>query len=127
MAAPALSPDTAWRISADAGPFRSESFGVERLESHARDLAVALATVDGAEDPTFFKRFAANAAALRQANAIMSQASQSEGGIGQDAEWLIDNFYIVEEQLREIRDDLPRPFYRELPKTAAGEARVQAL
>lgn len=129
MAASATSPDTAWRLSADAAPFRAEPFGVERLEQHARDLAEALAaaTVDGAEDPTFFTRFAANAAALRQANAIISQASQRGEALGQDAEWLIDNFYIVEEQLREIRDDLPRPFYRELPKTAAGEARVQAL
>ena len=36
------------------------------------------------------------------------------------AEWLVDNFYIVEEQLREIRDDLPPGFYRKLPKLAAG-------
>ena len=44
-----------------------------------------------------------------------------------DAEWLIDNFYIVEEQLREIHDDLPRRYYRELPKSAFGEPRVYSL
>ena len=44
-----------------------------------------------------------------------------------DAEWLLDNFYVVEEQLREIRDDLPRSFYRELPKTASGTPRIQAI
>ena len=32
----------------------------------------------------------------------------------------MDNFFIVEEQLREIRDDLPSGFYRKLPKLAAG-------
>src|SRR5439155_15532239 len=37
------------------------------------------------------------------------------------AEWLVDNFHIVEEQVREIREDLPRGYYRELPKLAAGD------
>ena len=32
------------------------------------------------------------------------------------AEWLVDNFPIVDEQLREIRDDLPPDYYRELPE-----------
>ncbi len=41
-----------------------------------------------------------------------------------EAEWLLDNFYVVEEQLREIRDDLPRGFYRELPKASSGYPRV---
>src|SRR5207245_1398565 len=36
------------------------------------------------------------------------------------AEWLVDNFHIVDDQLRQIREDLPRRFYRELPKLAAG-------
>ena len=36
------------------------------------------------------------------------------------AEWLVDNFHLVEEQLREIREDLPPGFYRELPKLADG-------
>src|SRR5581483_2251701 len=36
------------------------------------------------------------------------------------AEWLVDNFHIVDEQVREIREDLPRGYYRELPKLANG-------
>src|SRR5438093_1574807 len=39
------------------------------------------------------------------------------------AEWLVDNFHVVEDQLREIRDDLPAGFYRELPKLAEGPHR----
>jgi hypothetical protein len=37
------------------------------------------------------------------------------------AEWLVDNYHIVEEQLREIREDLPKSYYHELPKLASGE------
>ncbi|HLF82643.1 MAG TPA: carbohydrate-binding protein, partial [Blastocatellia bacterium] len=36
-------------------------------------------------------------------------------------EWLVDNFHIIEEQLREIRRDLPKGYYRELPKLESGE------
>src|SRR6266699_3616465 len=39
------------------------------------------------------------------------------------AEWLVDNFHIVEEQVREIREDLPKSYYHELPKLAAGDFR----
>jgi len=35
-------------------------------------------------------------------------------------EWFLDNFHIVDEQLREIRDHLPESYYRRLPKIAAG-------
>ena len=36
------------------------------------------------------------------------------------AEWLLDNYHVVEEQIREIRDDLPPGYYRQLPKLAEG-------
>ncbi|HEY0783283.1 MAG TPA: hypothetical protein VGE98_12565, partial [Thermoanaerobaculia bacterium] len=47
------------------------------------------------------------------------------------AEWLVDNFHLVDEQLRAIREDLPAAFYRELPRLAdepfRGYPRVYAL
>ncbi len=36
------------------------------------------------------------------------------------AEWLLDNFHVVDEQIRDIRDHLPRGYYRLLPKIAEG-------
>ena len=49
------------------------------------------------------------AAAVREGRAITPAA-----------EWLVDNFHVVRQQIREIRDDLPRGFYRQLPKLADG-------
>ena len=51
---------------------------------------------------------------------MLAQAIKDERSITPAAEWLVDNFHIVEEQLREIRDDLPTDYYRELPKLAGG-------
>ncbi|MDX3928377.1 MAG: glucoamylase family protein [Shinella sp.] len=37
------------------------------------------------------------------------------------AEWLLDNYYIVEEAIQEVRRDFPRRFYRQLPTMFVGE------
>ena len=48
-----------------------------------------------------------------------------------DAEWLVDNFYIIEDSLREVRRDLRPGYDEQLPKLAAlplgGYPRVYAL
>ncbi len=36
------------------------------------------------------------------------------------AEWLLDNHYIIEEAIHEVRRDFPRRFYRELPLMKVG-------
>ncbi len=51
----------------------------------------------------------------------MSDAVRRERVISPAAEWLVDNFHIVEEQVREIREDLPFGYYFELPKLPRGD------
>ena len=36
------------------------------------------------------------------------------------AEWLVDNYHLVERQIHDIRSDLPPGYYRQLPKLADG-------
>ena len=45
---------------------------------------------------------------------------RQKGQITQAEQWLLDNFHIVDGQIREIRDHLPRSFYKLLPKIADG-------
>ena len=51
----------------------------------------------------------------------IAEAIRKKQAISPAAEWLVDNFHIVEEQLREIRQDLPKSFYRQLPKLRGGD------
>jgi cyclic beta-1,2-glucan synthetase len=37
------------------------------------------------------------------------------------SEWFLDNFHIIEDQLRSIKRDLPKDFYDELPKIKSGQ------
>jgi cyclic beta-1,2-glucan glucanotransferase len=61
-----------------------------------------------------------NGRVLRESYRVIAHAIREERAITPAAEWLVDNFHVVDEQLREIRDDLPPGFYRELPKLAEG-------
>ena len=40
--------------------------------------------------------------------------------MGPAGEWLLDNLHVVQEHIREVRESLPRGYYRELPELAGG-------
>ena len=101
-------------------PIRAELFSVERLEQHAESLAAAQTVTDQAAGRPLISRVADNGRSLLESYRAVARAIKSEHAITPAAEWLVDNFYIVEEQLREIRDDLPPGYYRKLPKLAEG-------
>jgi len=52
---------------------------------------------------------------LREAHAYIGALASTGYDITPAAEWLLDNFHLVEAQLKEIRQGLPRSFYRALP------------
>ncbi len=102
-------------------PILAELFSVERLEQHARTLAAAQTVTDTPrEGQAVGPRIADNGRVLLDAYRVLARAIKDERVITPAAEWLVDNFPIVDEQLREIRDDLPPDYYRELPKLADG-------
>ena len=102
-------------------PIRAELFSVERLEQHAESLAAAqTVTTDLEAGRPLISRVAENGRILLECYRATAKAIQNEQTITPAGEWLVDNFYIVEEQLREIRDDLPIGFYRQLPKLSSG-------
>ena len=66
------------------------------------------------------RRLRDNQRALRAAYRETVEAVREERTITPAANWLLDNFHVVEEQVREIRVDLPPRFYRQLPKLMEG-------
>ncbi|WP_237355721.1 GH36-type glycosyl hydrolase domain-containing protein [Xanthobacter sp. YC-JY1] len=112
--APASSP---W----DQQPIREELFGAERLEEHARSLASAqMVEPRLARGHALSARLADNGAILLAAYRAIATSVAEGGAITPSAEWLIDNYHLVEKQIREIRSDLPPGYYRQLPKLAGG-------
>ena len=99
----------------------AELFGIERLEQHAESLASAQPiTTRSNTGRRLATRLRENGRVLLDTYRVIAVAIREERSITPAAEWLVENFHIVEEQIREIRDDLPRGFYRQLPKLADG-------
>jgi cyclic beta-1,2-glucan synthetase len=104
------------------GPIRGEIFSVERLEEYATYLATELKiSTDPKIGKPLLPRMRQNGAELLESYRTLTQGIHNKETIPPGAEWLVDNFHIVEDQLREIRQDLPLQFYKELPKLAQGE------
>jgi cyclic beta-1,2-glucan synthetase len=102
-------------------PIRAELFSLERLEQHAESLAAAQAiTNEPSRGRPLIPRVMDNGRVLLDTYRSIAREIHEEQTITPAAEWLVDNFHIVDEQLREIRDDLPRGYYHKLPKLVSG-------
>ena len=97
-------------------PIRSEIFGLLRFAQHGHSLgethrASAAATGAG----TFFPRLRDNIQVLREAHGYISLQASTGYDISPAAEWLLDNFHLIEAQLKEIHEGLPKSYFRALP------------
>ena len=119
--------DRARRRRSSASPWsndeilRAELFSIERLEQHAASLAVAQRITNRPiARRTLGVRLRDNEAVFLEAYRDIAAATGEGHAMTPAAEWLLDNYHLVEEQIREIRDDLPPGYYRQLPKLADG-------
>ena len=106
-------------------PIRDELFGAKRFEDHGRSLAAAQPvkpftgkTAHRDTGPTFFPRVEENIAALRQAYDYIAVSSRRGHHVTPAAQWLLDNFHLIEAQLQQIEDGVSQRYYADLPKLA---------
>jgi len=102
-------------------PIRAELFSIERLEQHAESLARAQRVTSQPErGRRLANRLSDNTKVLNQTYRTIVHANSTRQPVTPAAEWLMDNFHIIDEQVREIKNDLPPGFYRRLPKLSDG-------
>ncbi len=111
-------PESPW---SSHGIIREELFSIERLEEHAASLAVAQRVTDRSTPGRLLdSRLKENEAQLLAAYRNLAKAVTEDRSVTPAADWLVDNFHLVEAQIRQIHDDLPPRYYRQLPKLAGG-------
>ena len=123
---------TSWRLSAaresapakavDEQPLRAALFSIDQLERHAKRVAVAHELAVGRAGDKLLPRLDENRRVLLETYDLVAAAADQNRGIEPAAEWLLDNFYLVEEQIRDVRRLLPPSYSRELPRLAGGPA-----
>lgn len=60
---------------------------------------------------------------LTEAYSILARAAKQNRELSSAAEWIIDNFYIIQEQIVQLKEDLPESYYEKLPRLLQGEYR----
>src|SRR6186997_1029800 len=100
-------------------PLRAELFGVEQLARHAEALAAKhqIETARGAN--RLLARLHHNEQVLKEFNRATLEVDKSRR-VTPAAEWLLDNFYLIEEQIQLAHRHLPEHYSRELPRLANG-------
>jgi len=109
------------RLRASEPPLRAELFSVEQLKQHGKALAAEHRIRFGQRSNVLLSRLDDNEDQLRDFNRA-SVAVESKRQITPAAEWLLDNAYLVEEQIQTARRHLPRNYSRELPSLADGRS-----
>lgn len=112
-------------------PLRAELFSSEQMVQHGKALAAAHELAPGPRPDRLLTRLAANEHALVNASRRLTTAATENRRITPAGEWLLDNFYLIEEQIRTARRHLPRGYSVGLPRLAngpsAGQPRVYDL
>ena len=105
----------------DEQPIRAELFGLERFRAHAASLAQSQEiTREPRSVVTVVDRTHDNGKVLLRCCKRLSDAAAAGQTVTPEAEWLIDNYYLIEEHIRQALDDLPSTYYKQLPKIATG-------
>jgi cyclic beta-1,2-glucan synthetase len=118
---PGLSEAIAWDAVTS---LRGELYASEHLASHAAEIARSHGTPSLRSTPgPLRKRFGAARAQIRAAYEILSRDAKNKRDPSPAEEWLLDNSHVVDEQIREIQEDLPWGYLIELPRVASGAMR----
>ena len=104
----------------DAPPLRSELFSAEQMKQHGRTLAAQHKLSPGHAPDQLLARLAENESVLIGVHRLMTEAVSAGRQITPAGEWLLDNFYLIEDQIRTAKRHLPKRYSRELPRLLTG-------
>ncbi len=104
----------------DAPPLRAELFSADQMEQHGKTLAGSHRLSSQRAPYRLLARLAENEDVLLEACHVLTAAVRANRRIAPAGEWLLDNFYLIEEQIRTARRHLPKGYSRELPRLAHG-------
>ena len=105
---------------ADEAPLRAELLSAEQMERHGKLLATTHQLRIAPAPDRLLKRLAENEAALVKTCDLLIAATAANRRIGPSGEWLLDNFYLVEEQIRTAKRHLPERYSAQLPQLRSG-------
>jgi cellobiose phosphorylase len=110
----------AQKYGGDEPPLRSELFSSDQMEQHGKTLAGSHQVGSGRRPDRLLTRLAENEGVLIEVRNLLLEPVEASRRMTPAGEWLLDNFYLIEEQIRTAKRHLPKGYSRELPRLVNG-------
>jgi cyclic beta-1,2-glucan synthetase len=101
-------------------PFRSELYNSEQMNNHGQVLARSHRLMKRNTGDRLLKRLDANEKTLEEVRSLLVESISAGKTITPGAEWLLDNYYLIEEQMILARKHLPKGYSEALPCLSEG-------
>ncbi|GBE14033.1 N,N'-diacetylchitobiose phosphorylase [bacterium BMS3Abin14] len=103
---------------------QDEPLSTAHIEEHARELAEAhsIKPAEGRGEP-LLDHLAICEKIILEVRQTLAEASRFEQSISTSAEWILDNYFIVHGHITDVRENLSKRFYHELPVLTEGPYR----
>lgn len=99
---------------------KQELFSSEQMKLHGRVLAQSHRILEKSENERLLSRLDENEIIILKSRKILVESIREKKFISPAAEWLLDNFYLIEEQFLNARKHLPKGYSTSLPHLASG-------
>ncbi|HEY4335372.1 MAG TPA: cyclic beta 1-2 glucan synthetase, partial [Puia sp.] len=101
-------------------PLRAELFSTDQMALYGKTLAGRHQVVMGRAPNQLLKRLAGNEELLLEVYELLTDAVKENHRIIPAGEWLLDNFYLIQEQIRTGKKHLPKGYSEDLPQLTNG-------
>ncbi len=101
-------------------PFRAELFNADQMERYGKTLALSHRLAQKPAADLLLGRLAKNEETLIETCQLLAKTTLEKNRITLASEWLLDNFYLIEEQIRITKHHLPKGYGKSLPQLAEG-------
>ena len=117
---PFLSSNLVEKYTNERPPLRAELYSAEQIEIYAKKLARNHSLISAQPSEQLLKRLAENEDALIEVHALLTDSVRESHRIVPAGEWLLDNFYLIEEQIYTGKKHLPKGYSKGLPQLKKG-------
>lgn len=107
-------------ITENEEPIRSELYSFAQMNRHGELTAHSHKLVNKRPKDRLLKRLDSNEATLLEVRSLLVESILAGKQITPAAEWLLDNFYLIEEQITIARKHLPKGYSEGLPCLSGG-------
>ena len=101
-------------------PLRSELLSADQIDQYGKRLATTHKLTTQQVRDTLLSRLTSNETVLVDVCNLLSTTVSANHRITPAGEWLLDNFYLIEDQIRTARQHFPKGYSRELPRLLNG-------